>query len=246
VVPLLDERGAGVGGPFAGRLSKARELYWAHRWPGWAPAVVAAATVNAVISAKVSAGLETLPKILAVCFGILPRRLIILSIRQAQGVCSRFEETLTEKVSTGENSVSEALHPAAPHNLPWFISGPHEGDALYVMTTVSVLAAVIGLGVLFFTLHSLPERLGHKKLQFEIVAVLGLLSLFTHIHAFWVAGLLLALIDLPDFVTPLKRIAGASEKIAGIEAPPEPPLRADLDDPPLPPATVAAPPAQGG
>ena len=96
--------------------------------------------------------------------------------------------------------MSDGLHPMAPHQLPAFISGPQDGDPLYVMVTVIVLAAVIGLGVLFFTLHSLPERMGHKKLQFEIVAVLGLLSLFTHIHAFWVAALLLALIDLPDFI----------------------------------------------
>ena len=82
-----------------------------------------------------------------------------------------------------------------------------------------VIATVFGLGSLFFRLHSLPERLGHKKLQFEIVAVLGLLSLFTHIHAFWVAGLLLALIDLPDFQTPLKRIATSLERISGTESP---------------------------
>jgi hypothetical protein len=31
------------------------------------------------------------------------------------------------------------------------------------------------------------------------VAVLGLLALFTHIHLFWVAGLLLALIDFLIF-----------------------------------------------
>ena len=84
-----------------------------------------------------------------------------------------------------------------------------------------LIGAVLGLGVLFFRLHSLPERMGHKKLQFEIVAVLGLLSLFTHIHAFWVAGLLLAVIDLPDFLTPLRRIATSSEKLAGIEPQPE-------------------------
>jgi hypothetical protein len=59
---------------------------------------------------------------------------------------------------------------------------------------------------------------GHK-LQFEIVAVLGLLALFTHIHLFWVVGLLLAMVDLPDFGTPLRRIAGSVEKIAG--GPPE-------------------------
>ena len=72
---------------------------------------------------------------------------------------------------------------------------------------------------MFFRLHTLPERLAHKsqKIQFEIVAVLGLLALFTHIHAFWVAGLLLALIDLPDFGWPLRRIAGSLERIAGIK-----------------------------
>jgi hypothetical protein len=42
----------------------------------------------------------------------------------------------------------------------------------------------------------------------------GLLSLFTHIHLFWIAGLLLALIDLPDFGTPLQSIAGSVERIA--------------------------------
>lgn len=110
-------------------------------------------------------------------------------------------------------------HPLASHDLPWFTPGADGSDPLFTFATLSVVAAVALLGVLFFTLHSLPERLGHKKLQFEIVAVLGLLSLFTHIHAFWVAGLLLALVDLPDFVTPLKRMAAALEKHAGIEAP---------------------------
>jgi hypothetical protein len=58
--------------------------------------------------------------------------------------------------------------------------------------------------------------MAHKseKLQFEIVAILGLLALFTHIHLFWVAGLLLAMIDIPDFGTPLRSIAGSVEKIA--------------------------------
>jgi hypothetical protein len=58
--------------------------------------------------------------------------------------------------------------------------------------------------------------MAHKsqKLQFEFVAVLGLISLFTHMHIFWIAGLLLALIDIPDFGTPLRSIAGSVEKIA--------------------------------
>jgi multisubunit Na+/H+ antiporter MnhF subunit len=102
-------------------------------------------------------------------------------------------------------------NPAAPHHIPWFVSSPDGSDPLLVVTAFILLAATLLIGVLFFTLHSLPERLGHKKFQFEIVAVLALISLFTHMHIFWVAALILALIDLPDFTTPLGRIASALE-----------------------------------
>jgi hypothetical protein len=65
-----------------------------------------------------------------------------------------------------------------------------------------------------------------QKLQFEIVAVLGLISLFAQMHVFWIAGLLLALIDVPDFGTPLRSIADSVEKIAdaapGEEEPEQP------------------------
>jgi hypothetical protein len=88
------------------------------------------------------------------------------------------------------------------------------------MTVMAVflIIAVLAVGLLFLRLHTLPERLAHKsqKIQFEIVAVLGLLALFTHMHIFWVVGLLLALIDLPDIGWPLRRMAGSLEKLAGI------------------------------
>jgi hypothetical protein len=82
-----------------------------------------------------------------------------------------------------------------------------------------LVGSVLGFGVLFLRLHTLPERIAHRghKLQFEIVAVLGLLALFTHMHIFWVIGLMLALVDLPDFGTPLNRIAGSAEKMAGLK-----------------------------
>jgi len=116
-----------------------------------------------------------------------------------------------------EDIVSEQLHPAAPHHLPFFITGPNEVDGLLVFTGFLLVAAIFSVGILYWKLHSLPERMAHRsqKLQFEIVAVLGLISLFTHMHIFWIAGLLLALIDLPDFGTPLRSIAGSVEKIAG-------------------------------
>ena len=112
--------------------------------------------------------------------------------------------------------MNEQLHPQAPHHLPIFITAPGETDVLMVVMGIFLVATVLWVGTLYWRLHSLPERMAHKseKLQFEIVAILGLLSLFTHIHIFWVAGLLLAMIDLPDFGTPLRRIAGSVERIA--------------------------------
>jgi hypothetical protein len=121
-----------------------------------------------------------------------------------------------------EDRVSESLHPSTPHHLPSFITAPGDTDVLMIAVGVLLIAAVLGVGNLYLHLHTLPERMAHKsqKLQFEIVAVLGLLALFTHNHLFWVIGLFLAMIDLPDFSTPLRRIAGSVDKLAGV--PPEP------------------------
>ena len=104
--------------------------------------------------------------------------------------------------------MSEPLHPAAPHHLPAFITAPGDTDVLMVVVGIFLLVAVLAVGNIYLHLHTLPERMAHKsqKLQFEIVAVLGLLALFTHNHLFWVIGLFLAMVDLPDFGTPLRRI----------------------------------------
>src|SRR5215207_398452 len=126
--------------------------------------------------------------------------------------------------------MTDSHHPLASHQLPSFITAPGETDVLMVVMAVIMAVSILGFGILFFRLHTLPERMAHRshKLQFEIVAVLGLLALFTHIHLFWVAGLLLALIDLPDFgARSLSRIAGSTEKIAGLE-----PGQGAIDAPP--------------
>jgi hypothetical protein len=117
--------------------------------------------------------------------------------------------------------MAESINPAATHHLPSFITAPGETDVLMVITATILVISIVAFGVLFLRLHTLPERLAHKsqKIQFEIVAVLGLLALFTHIHAFWVAGLLLALIEVPDLGSFLGRIAGSVEKIAGVKPP---------------------------
>src|SRR6476469_5096752 len=115
-------------------------------------------------------------------------------------------------------------HPAAIEHLPIFITAPGNPDVLLNIMALFMIVAVLLTGLLFFTLHTLPERLAHKsqKIQFEIVAVLGLLALFTHEHIFWVAGLLLAFIDLPDFATPMGRMATSLEHMAGRKRPLDP------------------------
>jgi hypothetical protein len=128
-----------------------------------------------------------------------------------------------------ESLLTESIHPAAPHHLPSFITAPGDTDVLMVAVGIFLIVAVLAVGNFYLHLHSLPERMAHKsqKFQFEIVAVLGLLSLFTHNHLYWVIGLFLAMIDLPDFSSPLRRIAGSVEKMAGVlpaEDPTEPPV----------------------
>src|SRR4029077_9116286 len=117
-----------------------------------------------------------------------------------------------------------------PHHLPFFVPGADGSDPLTVVMGIFLVATVLWGGTLYWKLHSLPERIAHKsqRLQFEIVAVLGLISLFTHMHIFWVIGLLLALIEFPDFGTPLRPSPRSTERIAGLETDPgAPPLVPD-------------------
>jgi hypothetical protein len=137
-------------------------------------------------------------------------------------------------------SLNTSTNPAAPHHLPFFLPGPDGSDPVMVGTGIFLIVAVLAFGLLFLRLHTLPERMAHRghKLQFEVVAVLGLLALFTHMHIFWVAGLLLALIDLPDVTGPMRRIAGSAERIAGL-----PPGEGDaVDDRPAARDAAPAPP----
>src|SRR5262245_8860571 len=140
-------------------------------------------------------------------------------------------------------------HAVATHHVPGFITSPGETDVLMVVMAIILLAAVLGFGILFLRLHSLPERMAHRthKIQFEIVAVLCLISLFTHMHIFWISGLLLALIDLPDYGSSLTRIADSAEKIAGIPPEPAPETVAESGHKsPVPEARAHAPAPQHG
>jgi hypothetical protein len=136
----------------------------------------------------------------------------------------------------------ESLQAAAENHLPVFITASGETDVLFILMAVFVLVALIALGVIYLKLHALPEQVAHRgqKVQFELVAVLALLALFTHNHIFWIAGLLLALTPLPDVKTPVSAIVGSLDRIADnterdVSTPPPAREKRSLDiDQPIP------------
>ncbi len=124
--------------------------------------------------------------------------------------------------------MADATHPAAIEHLPPFVTAPGQTDYLMVGVIIFLIAFVLILGNLYFQLHAVPERMAHRtsKVQMEIVAVLALISLFTHNHLFWIAGLLLAFLHIPDFSTPLYSIADSLAKLSG-----RPPVDTEIEDP---------------
>jgi multisubunit Na+/H+ antiporter MnhF subunit len=101
--------------------------------------------------------------------------------------------------------------------MPFFITAPGDTDILFNATLVIVVACIILTGVVFLTIHSLPERMAHKskKILLDLIALLCLLALLTHEHLFWFIAIVLAFIDIPDFLSPVNRIARSVESMAG-------------------------------
>ena len=58
-----------------------------------------------------------------------------------------------------ESRVSEALHPAAPHHLPGFITAPGETDVLMIAVGIFLIGAVLAVGNFYLHLHTMPERM---------------------------------------------------------------------------------------
>lgn len=112
--------------------------------------------------------------------------------------------------------MADNLHPLAPHQLPSFLAAADGSDSLMVAMGVFLALAVFGAGIFYLHLHSIPERRMHGagKAQFEIVAVLSLIALLTHNNLFWIAALILAMIDLPNVSGPLKSISESLDRMA--------------------------------
>ena len=116
--------------------------------------------------------------------------------------------------------MSGELHPLAPHTLPPFVGAADGSDPLFSAIIFFVILAVLGVGVFYLKLHAIPEQLAHKhgNTQSQLIMVLALLALFTHNNIFWVAALVLALLKLPDFLTPINSISESLKKLTPEEA----------------------------
>lgn len=109
-----------------------------------------------------------------------------------------------------------SLREAAVAHAPFFITGPGQSDVLFTIVIWSVVLAVFGLGALYLSLHALPERLAHhaNHTQIQLISILTLLALFTHNNLFWLAALVIAVVQVPDFYTPINAIADAVKAMA--------------------------------
>lgn len=145
-------------------------------------------------------------------------------------------------------------HPVASAHLPFFITAPGQTDMLLNIVVVFLILMILLTGVIYLRLHALPDRMMHGRnaAQYQIVAVLALISLLSQNHVFWIAALLLAMIDVPSLFSPLSSMASslarisrnvsqshASEVAAEAAAPAPAPVVPIVDTPPAPQASSA-------
>lgn len=108
---------------------------------------------------------------------------------------------------------SNTPHTLATEHLPMFVSGPGETDGFFIAVVVITILATMSVGLIYFTLHSLPERMAHKvnSNQVLLIGVMSLVAMFTHNNYFFIGALFLAVVRLPDWTTSFNSIAKSLE-----------------------------------
>ncbi|WP_369934389.1 hypothetical protein [Ruegeria sp. A3M17] len=103
------------------------------------------------------------------------------------------------------------IHSMATGHIPSYVTQADGSDFLLTFMFVFTVLVIVLIGVGYFTLHSIPEKIAHESNhpQFQLVGILALLALFTHNGLFWVAAILVAGFQFPDVAAPLRAIADA-------------------------------------
>lgn len=137
------------------------------------------------------------------------------------------------------------VHPMAPEHIPSYVTAADGSDFLFTFMAVFTIVVIMLIGVAYFTLHALPEKMAHNSShpQFQLVGILALLALFTHNNVFWVAAILMAGFQMPDLAAPLRAIADA---IRGQGAPSDPTGTPPLEEGSEPAAPAPTQPAAEG
>lgn len=107
------------------------------------------------------------------------------------------------------------VHEFVTHHIPGFLPAADGSDTMMTWVAIGMIGAVLGVGILYLTLHALPEKMAHgtNHSQLQIIGILAVIALFTHNNIFWVLALLIAAFRMPDFLTPLQRIADSLDEI---------------------------------
>nr|WP_170588007.1 hypothetical protein [Ruegeria arenilitoris] len=110
----------------------------------------------------------------------------------------------------------------ATGHIPSYVTQADGSDFLFNFMVIFTVGLILLIGVAYFTLHSIPEKMAHENNhpQFQLVGILALLALFTHNGIFWVAAILVAGFQFPDFAAPLRAIADAIRSLAPGASPP--------------------------
>lgn len=108
------------------------------------------------------------------------------------------------------------IHPLAPEHIPHYIAAADGSDYLFTFMTVFTVGLILAIGILYLTLHAMPERMAHESnhSQMQVVGILALLALFSHNNLFWIIALLVAAFRPPDLMTPITSIAQSLATIA--------------------------------
>ncbi|WP_170769817.1 hypothetical protein [Ruegeria lacuscaerulensis] len=117
----------------------------------------------------------------------------------------------------------------ATGHIPSYVTQADGSDFLLTFMFIFTVGVIILIGVGYFTLHSIPEKIAHESNhpQFQLVGILALLALFTHNGLFWIAAILVAGFQFPDIGAPLRAIADAIRSLGPQAQDPATPPRAE-------------------
>jgi hypothetical protein len=113
-----------------------------------------------------------------------------------------------------------ALHPMATGHIPDYVVAADGSDYLFTFMVFFTLGLILLIGIGYFTLHAIPEKMAHEAnhSQFQIVGILALLALFTHNNIFWVIAIVIAGFRFPDYLTPMESIAQSLSRLPGLKS----------------------------